>query len=90
MRRVDVDDGERNVEGEGKVEQGGTGEGAEEEEEKEKNEEKEEERRVFKTRTGAGTAVLKAGVMEERAKMSWFCDLGPAEEVFEISNFDDA
>ena len=49
----------------------------------------EEERRVFKTATGAGTAVLKAGVMEERAKMSWFCDLGPAE-VIESEVFDAA
>lgn len=40
-----------------------------------------EERRVFKTWSGAGTAVLRAGVREERAKMSWFCDLGPAVEV---------
>ena len=49
-----------------------------------------EERRVFKTSTGAGTAVLKAGVMEERAKMSWFVDLGPAEEVFDNADFEDA
>ena len=77
IRRVDVDDGEGNAEGEGKAVQEGSGGGA-------------KERRVFKTSTGAGTAVLKAGLMEERAKMSGFCDLGPAEEVFEIANFDGA
>ncbi len=74
MRRVDVDDGEGSAENDGQTEREGT----------------KEEKRVFKTGTGAGTAVLKAGLMEERGKMSWFCDLGPAEEVFEIANFDGA
>lgn len=73
MRRVGVDGGEENGEGDEKAD--------------EKRDD--EERRVFKTVTGAGTAVLKAGVMEERAKMSWFCDLGPAE-VIESEVFDAA
>ena len=73
MRRVGVDGGEEKGEGEEKMDQKGD----------------EEERRVFKTVTGAGTAVLKAGDMEERAKMSWFCDLGPAE-IIESEVFDAA
>ena len=73
MRRVGLDGGEEKGEGNEKVD--------------EKRDD--EERTVFKTVTGAGTAVLKAGAMEERAKMSWFCDLGPAEviesEVFDVA-----
>ena len=64
MRRVDIDDGYANEEGEA----GG--------------EEPEVRRRVFKTSTGAGTAVLKAGAMDDRAKMIWFRDVGPALEVW--------
>lgn len=79
MRRVDVGDEDGNGNGnEEGAEQTMDGKGGG------------EERRVFKTSTGAGTAVLKAGVMEERAKMSWFVDLGPAEEVFDNADFDDA
>ena len=49
------------------------------EEEEANVEEPEGQRRFFKTSTGAGTAVLKAGAMDEHAKMLWFRGLGPAE-----------
>ena len=78
MRRIDVADGEGNEESDGKYDQDGSGKGVGKEE------------RRYKTRTGAGTAVLKAGVMEERAKMGWFFENNPAEEIFEIGNFDNA
>ena len=76
MRRVDVGNEDGNGDEGGAEQMDGKGDDG-------------EERRVFRTSIGAGTAVLKAGVMEERAKMSWFVDLGPAEEVFDNAHFDD-